>query len=1001
MCIKRFTIIILLFLGPGLVSCGSFEAQPGIPAILFFQELLSVLNPDNYGVTIAQTGSGGSVTEGAATDTYTVVFNQAPKEDTIIEALPDSQLTVNGSSLATNLTFTTNDWNVPQTLTVAAVDDSVAEGSHTGIVSHSVISGDSNYTALTLDSLSFIITDNDTPGVSITEPSGGVSVNEGAASATDTYSVVLTSAPVSTVTITIVNDASQVTLNTNTLTFTSSDWNVSQDVVVTPVDDSYDETQPHLTTITHTASGDVDYAGIAINDVVASITDNDSAGVQISTSSVSVEEGVAGVQYGIVLTSQPLDTVTVSISGDAQISLSDTSLDFTTANWDQTQYVTVTAVDDADVEGLHSSTVTHTAASIGDLNYDGIAVASVSVSITDNDFAYYTIGGSVSGLTGSGLILQNNSGDDLTVSAPTTSFTFATSVIDGGSYAVTVLTQPFSPDQTCSVSSGSGTVSGANVTSVGVTCTAPQTIDDGSLVTDPFGEGGSAVSAANLYVYNDKLYIGPNDTEDAVYEMSFDMASTVAVDLDADGSAGAPYTSFAGLIGASGVPLAGIDSFYAACTGVSPPTLTGTSCSGAGGTEYSFIAGFQSSGGGYQSIWMSSDTGSVQTYTEVSGFEAGPGAYRSMSMSVFKDQLYVAIQDQGGGAPKLSRSCMKSGGCDNGDLYKAITKLGGSSIPYIGKGGTPANGAAGLASIDSMWEYDNDGTGSNASQLYIANGGALGGGVLPSSTSILKDGGVVRTKLASSTTSGTPSKLPTVADHWENITPTAGDWVGQMSIALPADASTGGDWDALVPANKITPAIKAIPYMRTAPNGDLYLIRNACSSVTVHSVASGNFVSNGSQTCPQGNEVPQLWMLPKGTSGAPKGSSDWIHVADAGISDRTDLSGNAACISGVNRCDTENTHITLLEFNGNYLYIGYDNATYGANLWRVDMSAVSSGTAPAESDFALVSTFGLGDAVNNTRFFAHVTANDGGTDYLYLLAGNGTNALRLFRTNNN
>lgn len=83
--------------------------------------------------------------------------------------------------------------------------------------------------------------------------------------------------------------------------------------------------------------------------------------------------------------------------------------------------------------------------------------------------ATYTIGGSVSGLSGTGLVLQDNGGDNLAVSG-NGAFTFKTSVSSGAAYAVTVMTQPSSPTQTCTVASGSGTAS-ANVTSVAVTCT--------------------------------------------------------------------------------------------------------------------------------------------------------------------------------------------------------------------------------------------------------------------------------------------------------------------------------------------------------------------------------------------------------------------------------------------------------------------------------------------------------------------------------------------------
>lgn len=81
-------------------------------------------------------------------------------------------------------------------------------------------------------------------------------------------------------------------------------------------------------------------------------------------------------------------------------------------------------------------------------------------------FDSFTVGGAVSGLIGT-VVLQNNAGDDLTISA-NGSFTFATRVADGGAYAVTVKTQP--AGQACAVGNGTGTVSGANVTNVSVAC---------------------------------------------------------------------------------------------------------------------------------------------------------------------------------------------------------------------------------------------------------------------------------------------------------------------------------------------------------------------------------------------------------------------------------------------------------------------------------------------------------------------------------------------------
>ena len=81
----------------------------------------------------------------------------------------------------------------------------------------------------------------------------------------------------------------------------------------------------------------------------------------------------------------------------------------------------------------------------------------------------YTVGGAVSGLVGSGLMLVNNSGDD-SRRVHRWAGHLREPLAKGAEYRVTVLTQPTSPTQTCVVAGGSGTVSTANVTTVAVAC---------------------------------------------------------------------------------------------------------------------------------------------------------------------------------------------------------------------------------------------------------------------------------------------------------------------------------------------------------------------------------------------------------------------------------------------------------------------------------------------------------------------------------------------------
>jgi hypothetical protein len=101
----------------------------------------------------------------------------------------------------------------------------------------------------------------------------------------------------------------------------------------------------------------------------------------------------------------------------------------------------------------------------------------------------YTIGGTVFGLSGTGLILQNNQGDNLPVSA-TGGFTFTTSITSGDTYNVTVFTQPSGPAQNCTVINGGGPAT-ANVTSVAVACVSDWIWENGLTVVSTYGPYGS------------------------------------------------------------------------------------------------------------------------------------------------------------------------------------------------------------------------------------------------------------------------------------------------------------------------------------------------------------------------------------------------------------------------------------------------------------------------------------------------------------------------------
>ncbi|AUT04546.1 endonuclease [Nostoc sp. CENA543] len=109
------------------------------------------------GITLIESGGSTNVTEGGATDTYTIVLNTQPTANVTVTITPDSQTITS----VTTLTFTPANWNTPQTVTVTAVDDALVEGTHISLITHTVASSDTNYNGINIGSVTATITDND------------------------------------------------------------------------------------------------------------------------------------------------------------------------------------------------------------------------------------------------------------------------------------------------------------------------------------------------------------------------------------------------------------------------------------------------------------------------------------------------------------------------------------------------------------------------------------------------------------------------------------------------------------------------------------------------------------------------------------------------------------------------------------------------------------------------------------------------------------------------
>ncbi|MBS0617352.1 MAG: hypothetical protein JSR44_04145, partial [Spirochaetes bacterium] len=656
---------------------------------------------------------------------------------------------------------------------------------------------------------------------------------------------------------------------------------------------------------------------------------------------------------------------------------------------------------------------------------------------------------------------------------------------------------------------------------------APTGFTGGPIFEDPFADG---TPAGQIVRYNNKLLLGWNNGSSQLFEMNNGLTTAQTIILDVDGNPTMPYTALSSWASGGGASetdggsgtITGIDAIASACartataTGSWKASLTGAACTAQNGVEYLLMGGFNSTGY-YKSYFTTTDTSNTTTHFTFNHRvhqTDSSNTFRSMTMVVFSDWLYVASPHVGFYAPMLARICINKDGCNDGTarafwdavhagnagnvgspgtngLLPMLSKFGTQSSANTGSSPNSSNGNSNTnntLSIDTIFEYDNDGAGANVSQLYMANGGRFGGTVgygvgtsrinLANGASTLgTDGGVIRSRLARSTATRPPGcgtaygSAPIANDAatcltngFENITPTNQDWLDYMSIALPYRSDGTTDWYDMLPSNRIIPAMKAVPYMRTAPNGDLYMVRNACATAIMQTkcmVGGGapclgagpvaarlndrfndNFATAATgrhQTCPPGYEVPQLWVLPaKGASGTGGGgeggnnnAADWKLVAGSlftppafaqgtnTVTPRTDVlpqrksttlrANTGTCGSSPNKCE-RNAHLTLMEFVGNTLYLGFDNQDYGANVWRVDFTnssctgssdCMTPGKIPAETSFAIVNNvLGLDGSSVNQRIFSHVAVSDGGTDWLILVTRDGSNSMKIYRTGN-
>ena len=324
---------------------------------------------DERGFIVAPEPGSVSMDEGG-THSYTVKLGTEPTDDVTVAiaraAGGDSDITVAPASL----TFTSGNYSTAQTVTISAAEDNSDYADDTATITHSVTTTDSIYTEQTIGDIAVTAEDND---ATLILSADTVTVRE---YNNATYTVKLTHQPTDDVVVTIAegtgtNDDTSIRVSSpsnKTLTFNSTNWDTPQTVRLYANGDS--DSVNGTRSIAHTTSGDADFAGVSVSltaverDSSAAITVRNAADTSNLSSINVTEQGSA--TYKVKLAAEPASDVTVAltVTNDADVTVSPASLTFTSGNYSTAQTVTVSAAEDADLTN-GSASIAHAASGGG------------------------------------------------------------------------------------------------------------------------------------------------------------------------------------------------------------------------------------------------------------------------------------------------------------------------------------------------------------------------------------------------------------------------------------------------------------------------------------------------------------------------------------------------------------------------------------------------------------------------------------------------------------
>ena len=394
-----------------ILTSATSSGNPAFNGLAVADVTVSISDNDTAGIVVTESAGNTTVTEGGAGDSYSVVLGSQPTANVTVNITFDpAQLVVGGDTDGSaSLQFTPANWSTLQTVSVAAVDDTLVETNpHASPIVQTVASGDPLYNVINPADVAVSIAENDTQSITFAAASSSVAETSSSHTVVARLQVISNGSPggiiatpmTATVDLTLgTAEAGDISLSTTSLSFAPGSANgATLPITLAPVNDRLLEGSESLTLgLTATSA-----LGSASGTHALTLTDDESGAITFASSGSSTTESagtstdalarlvITGTGTGPLATEAPVSVLITDVAGSAT-----TPADYTrtTASVsfaagvaspiDGTQ-VSVTIANDVRIEGVETFTL-----GFGAITGGGTLAASGThlVTIEDNDLA--------------------------------------------------------------------------------------------------------------------------------------------------------------------------------------------------------------------------------------------------------------------------------------------------------------------------------------------------------------------------------------------------------------------------------------------------------------------------------------------------------------------------------------------------------------------------------------------------------------------------------------